>query len=758
MHMNLVVIESFERGTTVVYVRSFTKETLQLSKPSQQPQDPSVLVNAQYGSQGFLWETTCSLQCHSSPGSMGHSGGLVDNQVPSACLHCDWLLCGHPCSFTPPPPGQEVDVKWYQYVNRGYPLVYSRTDPDNVISKFKGKTELFGSDRDGDCSLKINATQMSQNAERLYPWIEPNKLSGNFYDNPVTLNITAQALTPEIQVEAELTEGHTARLSCSTVHSCPPYPPSISFTGLREPLERQEIKSQWKFTTAITWQTSSEDHGKNVTCTVTHPGGQTASAKIVLNVTYPPKSVHVEGNGSVVPPGGNVLLSCKSEANPPASSFRWYRTVAGQPVPLTQTTSETLIVTARDLDPDQNKLHCEAINSHGEAKSPNFDVNVEYGPTIRNDSHCSYDGGAVSCLCQARARPQASVQWRVDGEDQRAGPTLADSPEDNTVRGTWTANGTTERINVTCIVKNRHGQDELLLRMHVKAPPTKVSLTQHPPHPTEGEGVTLSCLSWGYPPVSRYRWYRGPAGLEARLQEESRDLHVKNATRTSDPYRCSAHNEKGESSSASTWLNVEYAPVILPDSSCTLSNSQYRCECVVDSNPVAEVTWSSARSLTNEKHSMSSVVSGRVLTAVLVFTEPTEDRARHHVICNATNRYGAASHRLPFAEKGGSQKKVLVLGVTGGGVALLIILGVCACCARKRRPHTHLSQKRTTELALEGTKPTKGAQQQSGHLYENTDPRPHPPAVSESIYEVEDAQRYGDYRSQGTSEDVYANY
>ncbi|XP_035276266.1 sialic acid-binding Ig-like lectin 14 [Anguilla anguilla] len=475
-----------------------------------------------------------------------------------------------PCSFTPPTANEAVEVTWYQYVSRGYPLVYSESKPRAVIDKFRDSTELIGSAGEGNCSLKINRTRAAHNAEKIYVWITPNKLDGKFYDQTVTLEVTENAPQPEIRVMGDnLTEGDEVSLSCDVIHTCPPSPPSVSFrnhTGALRWSHNKEEAGRWRVSVETSWKVNSSDHGRGVTCDVTHPGGLTASREIVLHVTYPPKSVSVHGPPNALPPGGCVSLSCSSQANPPATSFQWYRVDQGQPKLLEATSKD---MTATNLSRDQNLFRCKASNSAGSGSSPDFEV-------------------------------------------------------------------------------------------------------------------------------------------------------IK-----------------------------EYAPLILRNSSCTLGNGQWRCECIVDSSPPAKVTWSSVGSSTNESGNTLSTLSGRVLRSVL--TGPMGDGG-HRFYCNATNEHGDAFYLLPITVEHFG-KWGIVLGAIGGAVLICLLLGAFLYCKRtKRRPkHADLSLKKVKCAGEEEVK--------IDSLYSNSSPCPPAHALPESIYEVEDALRYQEMKRQPSyDDDVYQNY
>ncbi|KAG5857981.1 hypothetical protein ANANG_G00025220 [Anguilla anguilla] len=548
-----------------------------------------------------------------------------------------------PCSFTPPTANEAVEVTWYQYVSRGYPLVYSESKPGDVIDKFRDSTELIGRAGEGNCSLKINLTREAHNAEKIYVWIEPNQLDGYFYDQTVTLEVTENAPQPEIRVvRSDLTEGDVVRLSCDVIHTCPPSPPSVSFRNHRGALSwshNKEEAGRWRISVETSWKVNSADHGRGVVCDVTHPGGRTASREIVLRVTYQPSiseasgcsfyagavscwceatarpsaslqwrvdgvtqeasparpsttSVHtVRGVGrqsrhraaplsnvmvtqhpSRPREGEEVTLSCTGQGYPPASGYRWYLGRDGQEIRLAEESSE---LSVRPVARDSGPYRCTARNQMGESSSPVTSVNVEYQPNISEASGCSFYAGAVSCWCEATARPSASLQWRVDGVTQEASPAQPSTTSLHTVRGEWVGKAATEQVSVTCVSSNQHGQKERLLRVYVKAPVP----------PREGGGVTLSCTGQGYPPASGYRWYLGRDGQEIRLEEESSELSVRPVARDSGPYRCTARNQIGESSSPSHQPNISEA------SGCSFYAGAVSCWCEATARPSASLQW-----------------------------------------------------------------------------------------------------------------------------------------------------------------------
>ncbi|XP_015224169.2 sialic acid-binding Ig-like lectin 14 isoform X1 [Lepisosteus oculatus] len=106
----------------------------------------------------------------------------------------------------------------------------------------------------------------------------------------------------------------------------------------------------------------------------------------------------------------------------------------------------------------------------------------------------------------------------------------------------------------------------------------------------EGDSIIFRCSSDSNPPAHSYQWYNVKGVQTVRLQSERDTFTVDNVTRHSGAFYCTAQNRLGQSNSTAIQSNVEYAPEI-KGSSCNLGNSWIICQCIVDSNPPAEIKW-----------------------------------------------------------------------------------------------------------------------------------------------------------------------
>ncbi|XP_060744036.1 uncharacterized protein LOC132857929 [Tachysurus vachellii] len=180
-----------------------------------------------------------------------------------------------------------TNVKWYKLSNTGYSLVYGQPT-QNIIQQFQGKTSLFGSSNDKNCSLKIQPLEMPHSQERLFPWMDPKSIesyhSRNFDHETIALEVTDIAAIPQANLLGTAKVGEQVILSCSVIHTCPPTPPNLSLSishGTSNLIHSHLYDGKWKATIEMTWILKESD--KSVTCTVSYAGGQTSKTEISLN-------------------------------------------------------------------------------------------------------------------------------------------------------------------------------------------------------------------------------------------------------------------------------------------------------------------------------------------------------------------------------------------------------------------------------------------------------------------------------------------
>ncbi|XP_059369947.1 sialoadhesin-like [Carassius carassius] len=188
-----------------------------------------------------------------------------------------------PCSFsyTSNPPENPRRVVWYQWVSRGYPLVYDPLHENNVIKKFRGKTDLY-SNSSRDCTLLIKNLELSHHGEKLYAWIDPENIGYStykFYDVTSTILVNESPQQPSIKIFGGDRTGDAITVVCSTFHTCPYSKPTITLNGIEgsDQIDNEHIKDGlWKSTLTRTGVVKTVH--SIIECSVKHYGGITVTA------------------------------------------------------------------------------------------------------------------------------------------------------------------------------------------------------------------------------------------------------------------------------------------------------------------------------------------------------------------------------------------------------------------------------------------------------------------------------------------------
>ncbi|XP_066535156.1 uncharacterized protein [Hoplias malabaricus] len=229
-----------------------------------------------------------------------------------------------PCSFTfKTTMPSNVMVKWYEYSTTQYPLVFSEDKNAEVTGKFWRKTELFGSQSEGSCSLNINPLMTEHNRVRLYPWMDPkpvNTFHRENYENWVEVQVTDQADKPKLSITGMPRVGEQITVSCSVLHYCQPSPPTLDMGEGTQHLTtvNSAVQDAWMTTKQHTFKIKEDD--QTVTCKAKFPGGKTSEAQISLNAQCVCEDILIEPEVADVTEGiaknftCEVFHSCKRDS------------------------------------------------------------------------------------------------------------------------------------------------------------------------------------------------------------------------------------------------------------------------------------------------------------------------------------------------------------------------------------------------------------------------------------------------------------
>ncbi|XP_041091192.1 sialoadhesin-like [Polyodon spathula] len=272
-----------------------------------------------------------------------------------------------PCSYYYPEHSGNTEVtiqtvKWFWLPDTG-PIstdssIYVYHSTESLVSPpFKHRTEYLGN-KVRNCRLKMRDLQSSDTG-RYYFRFETHPPQTKFTGTPgVDLSVTEPKviLDPPVLYNT-VKEGSFVSLTCG-FDRCPLSESSFVWYREEQPI-RNTTSNKLQFNV-------SSKHSGNYYC-ATHENSNIKSKAFKLNVKYLPRntSVSVSPPGEIVP-GSPVTLTCSSNANPPVSSYTWFKTSRNHVVK--SGPEQSLIFENISLH-DSGEYYCESINEIGRSVS-----------------------------------------------------------------------------------------------------------------------------------------------------------------------------------------------------------------------------------------------------------------------------------------------------------------------------------------------------------------------------------------------------
>ncbi|MGH0178655.1 UNVERIFIED_CONTAM: hypothetical protein FKN15_015696 [Acipenser sinensis] len=291
----------------------------------------------------------------------------------------------------------------WQYENFGKYI--NHPNSLEVVSSFKGRTDLVGDLQKHNCSLKIDAVKVDDTGPFCFRFEVPGIDRASYLDHMVLIHVKDSPDVPSINRLSEVKAGVDLAVTCSVPHTCPSNPPAITWSRTNATLtvhHKATGNAMWEVSSVLKFIPLSSDHMNRLTCTAQYWGGQQANISVLLNVKF-----NTEYKESGVKEGASIDLQCASDSYPPASLYHWYSVISDQTLRLPQTRLQNVSRGSR-------AFFCSSQNSEGLSNSTTVKLNVEYKPAILSESACTVDiTGQVTCQCIVDSNPPPLIEWRV---------------------------------------------------------------------------------------------------------------------------------------------------------------------------------------------------------------------------------------------------------------------------------------------------------------------------------------------------------
>ncbi|XP_054478935.1 myelin-associated glycoprotein-like [Anoplopoma fimbria] len=256
-------------------------------------------------------------------------------------------------------------------------------NPNNVIFNSSRVDNTYPMNLTGDLSQQNCTTLFSSlittYTDTYYFRVENRPFVATAFCHPLRITVNDSPPSPSIEISGVLKEKESVSISCSALTPCPHSPPKLTWNLQQDPHNIIEENKDRTFTTKIqkNFTLSDKHDGLNITCSASYPvnGGKdflTAEQNKTLSVSYAPKdtSVSISPSGWVSA-GSWVDLTCSSRANPPVSSFTWFKNSKDGPVKVSEGDVYSFNVT------DGGVYYCVAINGLGNERSSEVHLTIE---------------------------------------------------------------------------------------------------------------------------------------------------------------------------------------------------------------------------------------------------------------------------------------------------------------------------------------------------------------------------------------------
>ncbi|XP_069461050.1 B-cell receptor CD22-like isoform X2 [Ambystoma mexicanum] len=275
-----------------------------------------------------------------------------------------------PCTFHNPEPRtnpEGLSIKWHCIT--GHREVYPDGNPSG------GRVEFVGDLRSDNCSLQINNVRKEDAAE-YYPWIKP-RITEKYELHTVQVSDKPEELS--LSVPGEMTEGTPVNITCSAVYTCPPKPPTLtwSITSVNTSMHYEDLHDgRWKAVSQVIYIPTSGDHNASLECKASYTEKINSSKTISLKIKFPPKNTRAVVRGAAPSKEGeSVTLICSGDGNPTVSKYSWFESREGK-VPL----GHGQTITLQNISWESGPYQCTAKNEVGDGISAPLQLNITYPP------------------------------------------------------------------------------------------------------------------------------------------------------------------------------------------------------------------------------------------------------------------------------------------------------------------------------------------------------------------------------------------
>ncbi|KAK9514186.1 hypothetical protein VZT92_027671 [Zoarces viviparus] len=327
-----------------------------------------------------------------------------------------------PCSFTTPSGFTPKHVVWfkcepYQTNCVDSDVILHTKNNNKVQFGFKGRVSLLEPDVSlGNCSIIINDLTESDSGSYQFR-VQRSESSGFTFTLKANVSVKGLTQKPTVMIPP-LTEGQQTTLTCTAPGLCSGSDPNITWTWRGAGEKHSHITGNITAVTqrqssTLTFNSSAEQHGTDVTCKVSFTNNITTEETVTLNVTYVKKPV-ITGMTSVKE-GDALNLTCSVESFPP-SVITWTKPDSNQNlqrenVIVLQNNTRTATLVIMNMTAEYSGQYiCTAVHQNTTLTTP-AEVNMNFFPKFLSSPACEVQSEVLTCVCISEGLPLPTITW-----------------------------------------------------------------------------------------------------------------------------------------------------------------------------------------------------------------------------------------------------------------------------------------------------------------------------------------------------------
>ncbi|XP_065804802.1 sialic acid-binding Ig-like lectin 13 [Labrus bergylta] len=474
-----------------------------------------------------------------------------------------------PCSFSVKEE-REFDNRretfgiWYKEDKETY-------DPKNVVFNSDGTVNKFQMKKTENLRMK-NCSTLIYNMKTTYEGVYYFRIMNwpfraNARCDPLQIKVKDSPPSPKLIISGDLKEKESVTITCSASTPCPLSPPKLTWNLKQDSLNNMEENPDKTFTTKIQEQiTLTDKHdGYNITCSATYPVNEgkevkTAEETQTLRVSYSPKNTSASISPSgLVSAGIHVNLTCSSRANPPVSSFTWFKISRDGPMIVSEGEFYSFNATEGGV------YYCVAMNDLSNQTSPQMYLIFADSPPspkliISGDLK---EKESVTITCSASTPCPLSppkLTWNLKQDSLNNMEENPDKTFMTKIQEQITLTDKHDGYNITCSAtypvnegkEVKTAEDTQTLRVSYSPKNTSASISPSG-LVSAGIHVNLTCSSRANPPVSSFTWFK--ISRDGPMIVSEGEFYSFNATE-GGVYYCVAMNDLSNQTSPQIHLSV----------------------------------------------------------------------------------------------------------------------------------------------------------------------------------------------------------